>query len=54
MSTYEYECKDCGQKFEKTLSMAEHDKLHPACPKCKSKHVEQMFSVFSAKTSSKT
>ena len=54
MSTYEYQCKDCGHKFERRLSMAQHDKSKPDCPKCKSKHVEQLFSMFSAQTSSKT
>jgi len=54
MSTYEYQCKDCGEKFEKVLSMSEHDKLDPPCPKCSSKNVEHLLSVFSAKTDSKT
>jgi putative FmdB family regulatory protein len=54
MSTYEYKCQACGHKFEKKLSMAEHDKLHPNCPKCKSKRIEHVLSMFSAKTSSKS
>lgn len=54
MPTYEYRCKECGHQFLEALRVAEHDKKKPQCPKCKSKKVEQIFSSFFAKTSSKT
>ncbi|RIK78436.1 FmdB family transcriptional regulator [candidate division KSB1 bacterium] len=54
MPTYEYRCKECGHQFLEALRVAEHDKKKPQCPKCKSQKVEQVFSTFFAKTSSKT
>ena len=54
MSTYEYKCRDCGFRFEKMLTMTEHDKLDPPCPKCKSTNVEHLLSMFAARTDSKT
>lgn len=54
MPTYEYNCRDCGQQFEKITSIPEHDKNKPQCPNCKSKKVEQIISGFFAKTDSKT
>lgn len=54
MSTYEYKCKDCGYEFETVLSIFEHDKYKPQCPKCNGKKVEQVMSSFFAKTESKT
>ncbi len=54
MPTYEYKCSDCGQQFEKILSISDHDKSKPQCPECKSKKVEQVISGFFASTDSKT
>lgn len=53
MPTYEYRCKDCGHHFVEVLTVSEHDKYKPQCPKCKSEKVEQMISSFFAKTSRK-
>jgi len=51
--TYEYRCQDCGHKFVEVLSLSEHEKHKPQCPKCKSRKVEQVFGEFYAKTSRK-
>ncbi|MCL5005449.1 MAG: zinc ribbon domain-containing protein [Acidobacteria bacterium] len=54
MPIYEYVCKQCNKKFTLTLSLAEYEKARPACPKCKSKKVEQCFASFFAVTSKKS
>jgi putative FmdB family regulatory protein len=54
MPTYEYRCEKCGHTFTTVLSLNEHDKGRPPCPKCKSKKVEQVFSGVSVKTSRKS
>jgi len=54
MPTYEYKCRECGKSFTKVLTISEHDKRKPACPKCKSKKVDQKISSFFAKTASKS
>jgi putative FmdB family regulatory protein len=54
MPKYEYHCRKCGAIFEIIASLAEHDKAHPVCPKCKSEDVEQSYSTFFAKTSKKS
>jgi len=54
MPSYEYACKECKKAFTLTLTMAEHDKKRVACPKCKSRKVEQQFGSFFAVTSKKS
>jgi putative FmdB family regulatory protein len=37
MAIYEFECSACGERFEVTRPMSEHDLLKqepPPCPKC--------------------
>jgi len=37
MAIYEFECTACGERFEVTRPMSEHEELRqqvPACPKC--------------------
>jgi putative FmdB family regulatory protein len=37
MAIYEFDCAACGERFEVTRPMSEHDRLKqtpPACPKC--------------------
>ena len=37
MAIYEFECSACGERFEVTRAMSEHDLLKqesPPCPKC--------------------
>src|SRR5689334_22700680 len=48
MPSYEYECKQCGRKFEAMQSFEEHDRHEDhdrhqplQCPKCGSRKVEQ-------------
>jgi putative FmdB family regulatory protein len=55
MPTYEYVCQDCGERFERVLTLREHEKHEPkvVCPKCKSERVEQRPSVFQPVTARK-
>jgi putative FmdB family regulatory protein len=56
MPTYLYQCKDCGQAFEKVLTVREHERAHKpavACPKCESRRVVQLPAAFQAVTAHK-
>ncbi|HLH17651.1 MAG TPA: zinc ribbon domain-containing protein [Bryobacteraceae bacterium] len=47
MPIYEYQCQDCGNRFEKLVRRtAEADALE--CPSCGQKHLKQELSVFAA------
>ena len=49
MAVYEFECQACGNRFELTMSITEHDRLRdkpPACPSCKKKKTRQLVSMF--------
>jgi putative FmdB family regulatory protein len=54
MPQYEYACKQCKKTFSLIMTLAEYDKRNVACPKCKSKKVEQKVSGFFAVTSKKS
>ncbi len=54
MPTYEYLCESCKKKFSLIQSLKEHEKAKVTCPKCKSRKVKQLISVFMAKTSRKS
>ena len=54
MPIYEYLCKQCKKTFSLTMTVGEHDKARAACPKCKSKKIEQRFAAFFAVTSKKS
>ncbi len=54
MPTYEYECLKCKKIFSVVLSVSEHEKEKPKCPKCGSKQVEQLVETFFAITSKKS
>ena len=54
MPTYDYLCKQCKKKFNLTMSLAQYEKARPACPKCKSRKVEQRIAEFFAVTSKKS
>lgn len=54
MPTYEYHCEKCGKRFSRLESISVHGHRHPACPKCKSAKVVQVFSTFYAKTVKKS
>jgi len=41
---YEYRCKECGNVFDVTASIAAKEAgLHPECPSCGSKKAAQVF-----------
>ena len=42
MPIYEYECKECGQRFEALVSAS----TKAACPSCQSEQLDRMLSVF--------
>jgi len=42
MPLYEYECRDCGNRFEAFITGSHR----PVCPSCKSEHLEKLLSVF--------
>jgi putative FmdB family regulatory protein len=44
MPIYEYECKECGEPFEKMVRFSEADLL-PACPNCESKETRKKIST---------
>jgi putative FmdB family regulatory protein len=50
MPTYEYRCTKCRKHFSEQQGIEEHGRKRPACPKCKSRAVEQVLSPFFAKT----
>lgn len=54
MPTYQYRCKKCGKEFEVVMTIERHERARQKCPKCNSRSIEQLFSPFFAKTSSKS
>ena len=54
MPQYEYVCNKCKKTFSLIMTLAEYDKGKAACPKCKSKKVEQKVAPFFAVTSKKS
>ncbi|HUK20564.1 MAG TPA: FmdB family zinc ribbon protein [Gemmatimonadales bacterium] len=50
MPIYEYRCTKCRQRFSHAEEIAARGRRRPACPKCKSRAVEQVYSAFFAKT----
>lgn len=46
MPIYEYACKKCRHQFEELV----RGKEKPACPKCKSKDLEKLISLWAMKT----
>jgi putative FmdB family regulatory protein len=55
MAVYEFECVHCGERFEMTERMKDHDHLKeqpPACPKCGKHETRQAVTEFSCKTPS--
>jgi putative FmdB family regulatory protein len=55
MPVYEFQCQDCGKKFEIVATLAEKEAgLDPACPKCGRTRARQVFSRFTLLTGSKT
>ena len=54
MPSYRYICKKCRRKFSITMSISEHGKKRPRCPKCGSLAVSQMVEPFFVQTSKKS
>lgn len=54
MPIYEYLCEECRALFEKTLTLAAHDREPITCPKCGSKNVKQELTTFYPVTSKKS
>jgi putative FmdB family regulatory protein len=55
MAIYEFECQDCGKRFEVNAAITEHDKLKekpPACPQCGRTKTRQLVSLFHCKAPS--
>ena len=53
MAVYEFECRACGQRFEVSKAMSEHDHLKadpPECPRCGATDTHQLVSLFGCKT----
>lgn len=47
MPIYEYECKQCGEKFELMRRVDANDR-EIACPKCGTQHPRRHVSLFSS------
>jgi putative FmdB family regulatory protein len=47
MPIYEYQCKDCGEVFEKVVSFTEAAKM-PVCPECASSNTHKQLSSIAA------
>ena len=54
MPTYSFVCKECKKSFTLAMSLAQHEKGKLACPKCKSKKVEQTYAPFFAVSAKKS
>jgi putative FmdB family regulatory protein len=54
MPTYEYRCEKCKKAFTRMENISSHGRKKPACPKCKSTNVSQVFTPFYAKTVKKS
>ncbi len=52
MAIYQYECRACGEQFEITARMSEHNQLKqapPACPACGKPDTHELVALFSCK-----
>jgi len=55
MSTYEFECRDCQERFDVIVLITEQAKLKeqpPVCPRCGKSDNRQLASLFNCKTAS--
>jgi len=50
MPIYEYQCLECGEKFEKLVRLSTSIS-EIECPECGRRKVEKLISIFSARTS---
>lgn len=44
MPIFDFQCQECGKKFDLMISNA--DKAKATCPDCKSSNLKQMLSLF--------
>jgi putative FmdB family regulatory protein len=44
MPLFEYECRECGERFEALVV----ESRQAECPKCKSRNLQKLISTFSA------
>jgi putative FmdB family regulatory protein len=51
---YAFHCQSCGEQFDVSESLAEHEQHQEKCPKCGSTDVRQKFDKVSFKTSKKS
>ncbi len=51
MPIFEYQCKDCQEKYE-VLHKSLSNPTKVECPKCESENYSKLFSAFSANVSS--
>lgn len=54
MPVYEYECKKCGEKFERIERISEHGEKRVRCPGCKSTRVHQVIGHVHVQTAKKS
>lgn len=54
MPTYEYVCRNCGNRFSLDMHVSEHDRKNIQCPRCGSNAVDQQLQPFFARTSKKS
>jgi putative FmdB family regulatory protein len=54
MPRYEFLCEKCQKTFEQTMTISEHEKVKPTCPKCKGTKVVLQFGGFMAQTKKKS
>jgi putative FmdB family regulatory protein len=54
MPVYEFKCKKCGNHFERSESIGQHDKHKEKCPECGSKSIQYIVSTVNVKTSKKS
>jgi putative FmdB family regulatory protein len=55
MAIYEFECTACGERFEVSKAMSQHDQLKqrpPACPKCGENKARELAPLVGYKTPS--
>jgi putative FmdB family regulatory protein len=55
MAIYEFECVACGERFEVTRAMSQHEELKqhtPACPKCGKAETREVAPLVGYKTPS--
>ena len=54
MPRYEFRCEKCKKSFELIMTIPEHEKAKPKCPKCKGTKVTPQLGGFMAQTAKKS